>query len=1067
MESDLRRIQSGTSSAHAIRVLACLWFAAAALLGGCGGGRGEPDGLDLSRVPLAPDLAAELSAGRRGAFAGDAAAVHSLRTYSRLLALIRDDAARIPASDELYALWAGQPDDPLLLELAVTQNRVLRRSVDLNRMLSRPGMADTNTAWGSYVAGRTAKDAATAARHLGAAARMRVQLAPLQRSWLQRRLADAAEGTAGPDSAVALLVAGLPDARRAGGPTLEMWFWHDLADYLIRSRRLDDALHAADLAAALSRKAGDEYRYQYAMSRVGKVLALRGEDEAALAVFAACAEVSSTADYQVPCALSLEGGMALHVRRGEYAEAIAVGQRRVAWDMAHRDTNNAIGALGSVAKYFYAAGEQDSCDHYMARTRELLAAYPRPSTMARMIPHLAYYHFQRGEFAVVDSLLSSNLLAGDAEDSANARAATLLMAVYHNLEMGRPEEVYRAIARLRIMAPTLYEDLPDQDKRADLQLTLAGFYAAQGEFILATDALDVVGPRILAGNDRYQQWRYQWELGKLAFLRDDLNGARRSFAACLDLANELNHVDLRLESAANLGRTLLAQDDVTAARALLESEVALAGTANFKACLSMRIHLADCFRRLGEPALARDYLSETAAMITRQPPVRLLAELRLQQGKVAADLGKATEAREYLLSARRGLADAGRDAPQAMDTLGDDLDRRIVEALIGLHMDRPALTPAGELGLSTVLLADACRWSSSPLADRTLDPARLRNWLSQSHDPVVAYFVGHERSFGWTLTNGKVTLFALPGRRELTTLMGMVLAGTLTPGQPVDHAALATLADRLLAPVVDAWPEGVTLRIVPDRGLHMVPWAALPVNESSRVVAALDHGPMTEAPSLAALLAVAPGRAGTHPGSLLAVGVDDVGGESLSPRLREAEAEAREIADLWPSSQSTDLRLGRDASWRQLSALDLKDYDVIHLATHIEMMQGVADRSTMRLYQGDSSEPLSINDVGKLALSADLVFLSGCEAARHVSGGGGLVDFSRAFLQAGAQAVIAPSVRIDDEAARQMATAFYRHYIVNDNRAASLRAALIDLRSRDPRWSHPAYWAYYHLLEGG
>jgi CHAT domain-containing protein len=71
---------------------------------------------------------------------------------------------------------------------------------------------------------------------------------------------------------------------------------------------------------------------------------------------------------------------------------------------------------------------------------------------------------------------------------------------------------------------------------------------------------------------------------------------------------------------------------------------------------------------------------------------------------------------------------------------------------------------------------------------------------------------------------------------------------------------------------------------------------------------------------------------------------------------------------------------------------------------------------------------------------------------------------ARSFLAAGAHAVIAPSTRIEDEAARQLAGRFYGHWLEGLSVEAALRRAQLDLRDGGARWAHPYYWAFYQTI---
>jgi len=90
-----------------------------------------------------------------------------------------------------------------------------------------------------------------------------------------------------------------------------------------------------------------------------------------------------------------------------------------------------------------------------------------------------------------------------------------------------------------------------------------------------------------------------------------------------------------------------------------------------------------------------------------------------------------------------------------------------------------------------------------------------------------------------------------------------------------------------------------------------------------------------------------------------------------------------------------------------------------------------------------------------------LVFLSCCEAGGGRNAASGYAGLARSFLAAGAQNVVAPSIVIDDTAARSMAVTFYKHWLSGLQVPEALRLAQREMRDSDPRWAHPFYWAFY------
>jgi CHAT domain-containing protein len=105
---------------------------------------------------------------------------------------------------------------------------------------------------------------------------------------------------------------------------------------------------------------------------------------------------------------------------------------------------------------------------------------------------------------------------------------------------------------------------------------------------------------------------------------------------------------------------------------------------------------------------------------------------------------------------------------------------------------------------------------------------------------------------------------------------------------------------------------------------------------------------------------------------------------------------------------------------------------------------------------------LSLTDIYNLNLPADLVVLSACNTALGKDiRGEGLVGLVRGFMYAGAANVVSSLWRVDDTAAAEFMTRFYKGMIEGHMKpAAALRAAQISMW-KDPAWNSPHHWAAY------
>ncbi|HMB70524.1 MAG TPA: CHAT domain-containing protein, partial [bacterium] len=252
---------------------------------------------------------------------------------------------------------------------------------------------------------------------------------------------------------------------------------------------------------------------------------------------------------------------------------------------------------------------------------------------------------------------------------------------------------------------------------------------------------------------------------------------------------------------------------------------------------------------------------------------------------------------------------------------------------------------------------------------------------------------------------------------------------------------------------------GMELIIVPDGPLYSVPWAALSSGDETWI----DPGPISIADAPVVREAEDRGRP-VRDLRLLALGVDGSPPARAAglPALRSAEREAQEVSARWPRGNVT-LSVGASAGRSAFLGDQLSEYDVIHIASHAQAFQGLVDQTTL-FVAGATDAPVTASEIRRLPLNAELVFLSCCEAAGGIRRGVGPAHagLARSFLEAGARHVIASGIRVDDDAARELAVRFYEHWLDGVEISDALRMAQLDLR--EGRWAHPYYWAFYQVI---
>jgi len=280
-------------------------------------------------------------------------------------------------------------------------------------------------------------------------------------------------------------------------------------------------------------------------------------------------------------------------------------------------------------------------------------------------------------------------------------------------------------------------------------------------------------------------------------------------------------------------------------------------------------------------------------------------------------------------------------------------------------------------------------------------------------------------------------------------------------------ADLRELHRTLLEPVKSS-VEGVrSIVFIPDKALHLLPFAAL-VDPSTKRYLVQDHA-VSVAPSaniyVRCLLSSRDLGDGT-PASALVVAAIDFDRQRFRnlSALPATEVEASLVATELPESR---LLIGHNATRQHFLHALAEKPQVVHFAGH-SVLNPELPHLSMLLFagskeNGDSGIVYSY-EIGELKLDATkLVVLSACStAAGRVSASEGATSLARPFLAAGVPAVLASLWDVGDLGAADLMGRFYRHLRTGDDPATALRAAQLSLLDG----SSPARWAAFQVIGG-
>ena len=140
---------------------------------------------------------------------------------------------------------------------------------------------------------------------------------------------------------------------------------------------------------------------------------------------------------------------------------------------------------------------------------------------------------------------------------------------------------------------------------------------------------------------------------------------------------------------------------------------------------------------------------------------------------------------------------------------------------------------------------------------------------------------------------------------------------------------------------------------------------------------------------------------------------------------------------------------------------------LIHIAAHgrIETGEIALASNTTRGSHNSRNEDflLTMKDVLSVRIRARLVVLSCCHSGRGEVKAEGVVGIARAFLGAGARAVLVSLWAIDDAATLEFMKMFYSHLAKGISASESLNKAMKHMRESD-EFNEVKHWAPFVLI---
>ncbi|MGY3795057.1 CHAT domain-containing protein [Aquimarina sp. 433] len=156
---------------------------------------------------------------------------------------------------------------------------------------------------------------------------------------------------------------------------------------------------------------------------------------------------------------------------------------------------------------------------------------------------------------------------------------------------------------------------------------------------------------------------------------------------------------------------------------------------------------------------------------------------------------------------------------------------------------------------------------------------------------------------------------------------------------------------------------------------------------------------------------------------------------------------------------SGDLLVDQEAT-KENFIKKIKDYKILHLATHADASDSIAPWIAFR------NSKLTDLELNSLQSEAELVVLSACNTSLgKISRGEGILSLARGFFKSGANTVIPSLWSTNDKAIATITADFYKNLSEGQTKSAALRTAKLNyLHHNTDAEASPHYWASMILI---
>ncbi|HTM47695.1 MAG TPA: CHAT domain-containing tetratricopeptide repeat protein [Bryobacteraceae bacterium] len=722
-----------------------------------------------------------------------------------------------------------------------------------------------------------------------------------------------------------------------------------------------------------------------------------------------------------------------HMARHRYADALQeLLAARDAFEGSDAPAKSLSGVHGTLSTLYSLLGEYDAAAESIRRAMQYGLASGGGDLRARLLVRLGAVEISTGKPEKAEAAFRQGI-----EEAARFDDLELLSRAIDDLGEAldlqkreqEAEEAYLEAYRIRKL--NQLTSLPGSYRRLGL------VKLQQGDLRSAAGLLDAAVDLSKEGRGRFPQWWFYDARGRLHLSQGKLREAHHEFGLALELAR-----NYRLMAPAS-DSTRISLENVL--------EAVYAGYVETGA-------------RLYEATGQAEFVQQTFAALEEERAGSLAAGLDHRKGLHAKLSPEYWEQLDELQSAEgAALLNDSEETRQRM--------RRRRQSLMEME------ARAGGAGL--------------------IPPANPLHTVQASLDANTVLFSFHlsqPHSWVWAVGNSSIELYRLPEAGTIEVQSKAFRAAASEPGGPVGKTG-RELYQTLFGRIGRAYRDKGRWLLSLDARLFDVPFAALVTGEKGDVPRYLVESHTIRIVSGGTLLSRSPGPVDQR----VFIGVGDAVYNRADERWKRRTGPDRtgwlESALSWPWKANAAapaslglsrlpgtgteiaacarewkgtpvLLLGHDATRENVRrALEMRPA-VIHFAAHL--LQPPPERShgallALSMLESGEEQLVGPSEVARWRADRTLVVLSGCSSgSAEARPGSGLLGMTRAWLMAGARAVVATDWQTPDDA-----ETFFRHFYQslqkdqNRDPAEALRSAQVQTLQAGGWRASPSYWAAY------